>query len=86
MRQRRSELRWWFSGRILACHAADRGSIPRQRKNNVFEKKNYCDGMLMQLQMYVLDSFYTILIPCGLVVSSSSSITLFIHADPVNRS
>ena len=38
MRQRRSELRWWFSGRILACHAGDRGSIPRQRKNNVFEK------------------------------------------------
>ena len=24
--------RWWFSGRILACHAGDRGSIPRQRK------------------------------------------------------
>ena len=23
--------RWWFSGRILACHAGDRGSIPRQR-------------------------------------------------------
>ena len=23
--------RWWFSGRILACHAWDRGSIPRQR-------------------------------------------------------
>ena len=68
MRRRRSELRWWLSGRILACHAADRGSIPRQRKNNVFEKKNYCDGMLMQLQMDVLDSFYTILIPCGLVV------------------
>ena len=21
---------WWFSGRILACHAGDRGSIPRQ--------------------------------------------------------
>ena len=21
--------RWWFSGRILACHAGDRGSIPR---------------------------------------------------------
>ena len=20
---------WWFSGRILACHAGDRGSIPR---------------------------------------------------------
>ena len=20
----------WFSGRILACHAGDRGSIPRQ--------------------------------------------------------
>ena len=50
MGRRRSELRWWFSGRILACHAGDRGSIPRQRKNNVFEKY-YCDGMLMQLQM-----------------------------------
>ena len=24
--------RWWFSGRILACHAGDRGSIPRQRR------------------------------------------------------
>ena len=24
-------MRWWFSGRILACHAGDRGSIPRQR-------------------------------------------------------
>ena len=35
MGRRRSELRWWFSGRILACHAGDRGSIPRQRKNNV---------------------------------------------------
>ena len=23
---------WWFSGRILACHAGDRGSIPRQCK------------------------------------------------------
>ena len=23
--------RWWFSGRILACHAGDRGSIPSQR-------------------------------------------------------
>ena len=23
--------RWWFSGRILACHAGDRGSIPRRR-------------------------------------------------------
>ena len=24
--------RWWFSGRILACHAGDRGSILRQRR------------------------------------------------------
>ena len=50
MRRRRSKLRWWFSGRILACHAGDRGSIPRQRKT-MFLKKYYCDGMLMQLQM-----------------------------------
>ena len=29
----------WFSGRILACHAGDRGSIPRQCKifNSLFE-------------------------------------------------
>ena len=25
--------RWWFSGRILACHAGDQGSIPRQRNS-----------------------------------------------------
>jgi hypothetical protein len=24
-------MRWWFSGIITACHAVDRGSIPRQR-------------------------------------------------------
>ena len=47
---RRSELRCWFSGRIVACNAGDRGSIPRQRKT-MFLKKYYSDGMLMQLQM-----------------------------------
>ena len=50
MRGRRSELRWWFSGRILVCRAGARGSIPRQRKT-MFLKKYYSDGMLMQLQM-----------------------------------
>ena len=29
-------MRRWFSVRILACHAGDRGSIPRQRKRNEF--------------------------------------------------
>ena len=28
--------RWWFSGRILACHARDRGSIPWQRTSLLF--------------------------------------------------
>ena len=27
---------WWFSGRILACHAGDRGSIPRQSIQSLF--------------------------------------------------
>ena len=27
--------RWWSSGRILACHAGDRGSIPRQRRTSL---------------------------------------------------
>ena len=38
MGRRRLELHWWFSGRILAYHAGDRGSIPGQRKNKAFEK------------------------------------------------
>ena len=29
-RQAATVKHWWFSGRILACHAGDRGSIPRQ--------------------------------------------------------
>ena len=31
----------WFSGRILACHAGDRGSIPRQCTFYINVKKAY---------------------------------------------
>ncbi|CDW58357.1 hypothetical protein TTRE_0000666701 [Trichuris trichiura] len=32
-------MRRWFSGRMLACHAGDPGSIPGRRKRNVIAWK-----------------------------------------------
>ena len=49
MGRQRSKLRWWFSGRILACHAGDRGSTANAKTK--FLNKYHCDEMLMQLQM-----------------------------------
>ena len=44
-------MRWWFSGRILAFHAGDRGSIPRQRKRNEF-RIILCPERLQLLDIY----------------------------------
>ena len=38
---------WWFSGRILACHAGDRGSIPRQ-----------CNLCFLHEFLYMIAIFY----------------------------
>ena len=46
---------WWFSGRILACHAGDRGSIPSPRGRPGFDSPPMQLLFLTWMQYFICD-------------------------------